>query len=395
MVDRLPSTEELPEASQDEARAQLDRILTSAEFDATPREQSFLKYVVGETLDGRASRIKAYTIAVEVFGRSGSFDSQNDPIVRIEASHLRRSLERYYLTAGRSDPIVISIPKGGYVPIFARRQGDGARSAPAVAACRSGEPWRKPAPAGLDRRRRCGSGGGRGRRGLGQSSADRRLGRHPAAPGRAFRGRRSSGLRRHRGGPYSGDPRRAVQVHRPRGDRSGAGLPRMRADGRHSPLCAERQCRRIEGRVSSPRPRPEPRDRRSAVGRQLQRRGRRRRHTASRGRHCQQRRDRPRPGLRRDLPGGGEKAGREPSRRLDRLCLHPRLLFLPCEARPRDPSERPAVPRGDGRAVSFLCHGLGTSLADLCRRVSVSVSDRDRRNDDVHRSGAGRREARP
>ena len=88
----------------------------------TPREQSFLKYVVGETLDGRASRIKAYTIAVEVFGRSGSFDSQNDPIVRIEASHLRRSLERYYLTAGRSDPIVISIPKGGYVPIFARRQ---------------------------------------------------------------------------------------------------------------------------------------------------------------------------------------------------------------------------------------------------------------------------------
>ena len=100
MVDRLPSTEELPEPSQDEARAQLDRILTSVEFDATPREQSFLKYVVGETLDGRASRIKAYTIAVEVFGRSGSFDSQNDPIVRIEASHLRRSLERYYLRPG-------------------------------------------------------------------------------------------------------------------------------------------------------------------------------------------------------------------------------------------------------------------------------------------------------
>jgi hypothetical protein len=43
---------------------------------------------------GRGDRIKGYSIAVEVFGRSESFDPQTDPIVRIGAGHLRRALER-------------------------------------------------------------------------------------------------------------------------------------------------------------------------------------------------------------------------------------------------------------------------------------------------------------
>jgi TolB-like protein len=105
----------------EDCRAQLNRILKSADFEATDREHRFLSHVVEETLSGRGGRIKAYSIAVEVFGRDVSFDPQTDPIVRIEAGHLRRSLERYYLTAGQSDPILITIPKGGYVPAFLLR----------------------------------------------------------------------------------------------------------------------------------------------------------------------------------------------------------------------------------------------------------------------------------
>jgi TolB-like protein len=102
-------------------RAQLALILGSADFDATGRERRFLSHVVEEALSGRGDRIKAYSIAVEVFGRGESFDPQTDPIVRIEAGHLRRALERYYLTAGHTDPILITIPKGGYAPVFALR----------------------------------------------------------------------------------------------------------------------------------------------------------------------------------------------------------------------------------------------------------------------------------
>jgi TolB-like protein len=103
-------------------RAQVARIMQSADFDATVRERRFFQYVVDETLDGRAARIKAYSVATEVFERDSNFDPQNDPIVRIEAGRLRRALERYYLMSGASDALLITIPKGGYIPTFARRE---------------------------------------------------------------------------------------------------------------------------------------------------------------------------------------------------------------------------------------------------------------------------------
>ncbi len=103
-------------------RDALASIIASPEFDATDRNRRFLSYVVTEALEGRGDRIKAYTIATEVFGRGPSFDPQGDPIVRVEAGQLRRALDRYYLDAGRDDPVEISIPKGGYAPLFTPRE---------------------------------------------------------------------------------------------------------------------------------------------------------------------------------------------------------------------------------------------------------------------------------
>ena len=125
-----------PDLPEVECSSQLARILQSADFEATARGHKFLSYVVDEELSGRGDRIKAYSIAVEVFGRDASFDPQTDPIVRIEAGHLRRSLERYYLTSGQSDPILITIPKGGYVPTFTPRS-DGPDDAVSTAATTS------------------------------------------------------------------------------------------------------------------------------------------------------------------------------------------------------------------------------------------------------------------
>ncbi|UWU23810.1 hypothetical protein N2601_26545 (plasmid) [Rhizobium sp. CB3060] len=101
-----------------EIREQLQRILSSEEFLAPERGRRFLEYVVEETLGGRADYLKAYTIAQEVFARDASFDAQNDPVVRIEAGRIRRGLERYYLVAGWADRIIITIPKGAYIPCF-------------------------------------------------------------------------------------------------------------------------------------------------------------------------------------------------------------------------------------------------------------------------------------
>ncbi len=103
-------------------RAQVKRILSCREFDASDRNRRFLEYIVEETIRGRSDRIKAYSIATSVFGRSEDFDPQQDAIVRIEAGRMRRSLQHYYLTAGLNDPITISIPVGSYVPSVSLRQ---------------------------------------------------------------------------------------------------------------------------------------------------------------------------------------------------------------------------------------------------------------------------------
>ncbi|PDT32107.1 hypothetical protein CO660_01470 [Rhizobium sp. L9] len=106
------------EPTVDEICRQVERILASEEFHAPKRGRDFLEFVVNETLAGRSGFLKAFTIANVVFGREASFDPQNDPVVRIEAGRIRKALERYYLVAGRTDEVVITVPKGGYVPHF-------------------------------------------------------------------------------------------------------------------------------------------------------------------------------------------------------------------------------------------------------------------------------------
>jgi len=104
-----------------EVRAALERILSSPVLEASDRRRAFLRFVVEETLAGRAERLKGFTIAVAVFGRDESFDSQSDPVVRLEARRLRRDLDGYYVAAGQRDPLRIVIPKGSYVPRFERQ----------------------------------------------------------------------------------------------------------------------------------------------------------------------------------------------------------------------------------------------------------------------------------
>lgn len=94
------------------------KILASDEFVASPQLAAFLTYSVQQSLDGNGPSLKAYTIATEVLGRPTSFDPQNDPIVRVEATRLRRAIDRHYTTTGAQERLRISMPKGGYAVNF-------------------------------------------------------------------------------------------------------------------------------------------------------------------------------------------------------------------------------------------------------------------------------------
>jgi hypothetical protein len=103
-------------------RAQLDKILSSRSFSGADRATGFLRFVVDKTLAGEADQLKEYVLAVEALGRKPSFDPRIDPIVRVEAGRLRGRLEEYYQTEGSGDDLLITLPKGGYVPTFERRE---------------------------------------------------------------------------------------------------------------------------------------------------------------------------------------------------------------------------------------------------------------------------------
>lgn len=101
-----------------EISAALSRLLGSRAFQRAGRSSAFLRFVVEEALAGRGDRLKGFTIAVEVFGRSEDFDAQTDPLVRVEAGRLRRRLSQYYEEEGGLDPIRIKLSRGGYLPSF-------------------------------------------------------------------------------------------------------------------------------------------------------------------------------------------------------------------------------------------------------------------------------------
>ncbi len=77
-----------------------------------------MRFLVTETLEGRAEELKEYVLGVQVLGRPESFDPRIDPIARVEASRLRNKLEICYATSDDGFTVRIVLPRGTYVPQF-------------------------------------------------------------------------------------------------------------------------------------------------------------------------------------------------------------------------------------------------------------------------------------
>jgi TolB-like protein/tetratricopeptide (TPR) repeat protein len=108
-------------------RQQLDRILAGATFQQVDRLRRFLSFVVLESIAGRQDELKEYVVGIQVFGKEASFDPRSDPVVRVQARRLRARLVRYYAEEGQGDEILVELPKGGYAPVFSRREAGTAR----------------------------------------------------------------------------------------------------------------------------------------------------------------------------------------------------------------------------------------------------------------------------
>lgn len=110
------------EVSAEDIGRAVARVLASDEFGNSKRLRRFLSYIVEQSLAGEIDGVKEYNIALEVFDREPTFNPATDTIVRVEARRLRQQLAAYYFGSGRTDPVVVEMPKGGYLPAFRRRE---------------------------------------------------------------------------------------------------------------------------------------------------------------------------------------------------------------------------------------------------------------------------------
>ena len=133
-------------------RAELKTVLESPIFVRSPALSHLLSYLCEKTFAGETDQIKEYSVALDVFDRRDSFDQDTDSIVRVEANRLRKRLSEYYVSAGATDPIRITIPLGQYVPSFQKVEASNA-AASTVSETGAPKTQRHFLPAGWYRRR--------------------------------------------------------------------------------------------------------------------------------------------------------------------------------------------------------------------------------------------------
>lgn len=107
-----------PPLTTEEKRELLQRVLQSPLFSRCSALRAFLNYVTENAIAGKLELIKEQSIGSAALGRGAGYDPTADNIVRVRAHELRHKLEKYFETVGAHEPVVISLPRGTYIPEF-------------------------------------------------------------------------------------------------------------------------------------------------------------------------------------------------------------------------------------------------------------------------------------
>jgi hypothetical protein len=98
----------------------LEEVLSGEAFRGSHRSGQFLRYVIDQSVNGHCDELKERLIGVKLFGRSPSYDTGEDAIVRVTASDVRRRLLQHYGRYGTASEFRISLPLGSYIPEIAQ-----------------------------------------------------------------------------------------------------------------------------------------------------------------------------------------------------------------------------------------------------------------------------------
>lgn len=105
----------------DTIRRHVKEITESNLFKRSVRSRRFLLFVVERAITGDVETLKERVIGRELFGRPAAYNTGEDSIVRVTASHVRQRLLHYYSIHGETSQIHLNLPPGSYVPEILRR----------------------------------------------------------------------------------------------------------------------------------------------------------------------------------------------------------------------------------------------------------------------------------
>ncbi len=115
---RIAEISKIAETKADTAALHLHvkEVIEGDVFKGSHRSVQFLQYIVGQAIAGHFDALKERVIGMELFGRSASYDTGDDAIVRVTASDVRRRLLEHYGRYGETSEFRITLPSGSYIP---------------------------------------------------------------------------------------------------------------------------------------------------------------------------------------------------------------------------------------------------------------------------------------
>jgi hypothetical protein len=115
---RIAEFAKLVESKADIASLQhhLKEVIEGDVFKGSHRSGQFLQYIIDQAIAGHFDSLKERVIGMELFGRSASYDTGDDAIVRVTASDVRKRLLQHYGRFGATSEYRISLPSGSYIP---------------------------------------------------------------------------------------------------------------------------------------------------------------------------------------------------------------------------------------------------------------------------------------
>lgn len=97
------------------------RVASSSSFERSHRLRAFFLHVCRCALDNKPESATEQQVGIYVYDRAPGYNPNDDNIVRSQARVLRLKLEHHFANEGKNEPVIITIPKGRYLPVFEAR----------------------------------------------------------------------------------------------------------------------------------------------------------------------------------------------------------------------------------------------------------------------------------